>query len=349
MSKGRILNAEEGMKALRVFTDYQNMQREVQVSKTVAMVTPDSIPWAESITEQLSFMNMEQVNKVLALHPGKNLHKIWQSIESLLNIFKLSYDDTQLLLDEFHQKAQEANFFSRRRQKEFESVCLNINKCMYHLSCTSIALYNISQEFRGLFAPDGYIDHYEASYTNSAEHHLLKAIRNALSHKHFAPANYRVTKVGDVYQTEFCVSCYELLEYGDLRETDKKYVLKAGERIKVRPVIEQHYKNVVQFYGWVQEQLNQDIRFTDYLKCKLVPKQNGARIWWVLMMQQIEAKGLDPYQYLPNYFTDEELEEIDSLPHRSKQQVDRMIEIYDVDKACNEEFRKKLYDFLGVG
>lgn len=341
------LDAKDSMKALKAFSEYDRRQKDAVIAKTIDILNGQDAPWSEAIIERLSLMSMSDAEKVMVHHPGHKLYIIWQSIENLLPIFKASCDDMRTSLDNFHIMAQDANFFSRRRHEEFEDTCLQVNKCMYHFSSTSVALYNMCQDFRGLFNPPEYITSYEACYTNSNEHHLVKAIRNSLSHKHFAPANYQVSLLQDIHETAFYVQTSALLEYGDLQNSDKRHLLKAGEKIEVRPVFEKHGENVLQFYEWVKARLEEDIRFTDYHRCRMAPKRYATRTWWTIMIQQIEAKKLDPYDHLTNHFTDDELDVIRRLPHRSKEQVDKMIEIYDEDQECNEQMRQRIYKLMG--
>jgi hypothetical protein len=52
--------------------------------------------------------------------------------------------------------------------------------------------------------------------------------------------------------------------------------------------------------------------------------------------------------YLDKYLSDNEIEEILSLPFRSKLQVDRIIELIDEYRCCDEELRNAAYRLFGV-
>jgi hypothetical protein len=55
----------------------------------------------------------------------------------------------------------------------------------------------------------------------------------------------------------------------------------------------------------------------------------------------------DLYGHLQRYLTPEELQEINTLPHSSKEQVDRIIEMVDEYGACDNELRKLVYKAFG--
>jgi hypothetical protein len=343
-----ILDNTSDIEKLKIISEHIKRQKDAKVAKIINMLNGQNAPWPDAVVEQFSLMTASEAGRVLAHHPGYNLYIIWQSIANLLPIFKASYDDMLSSLDVFHIKAKDESFFSRRRHDEFENACLQINKCMYHFSSTSISLYNMCQSFRGLFNPTEYIMRYDACYTNSHEHHLVKAIRNSLSHKHFVPASYHIKAFQNSYETFFYVQTSALLEHNHLHNPDKKHVLKAGEKIEIRPVFEKNGKNIIEFYEWVRARLEEDVRFTDYHRCKMAPRRYATRSWWKIVMKQIETKKIDPYEHLTNYFTDDELAEIKKLPHRSKEQADRMIKIFDEDQACDNAMRQRIYSFLNI-
>lgn len=87
----------------------------------------------------------------------------------------------------------------------------------------------------------------------------------------------------------------------------------------------------------------------DYRRCSKRIKGVSSRTWWnVIFQQMVLPAKRDPYQYLDQYLTVEELSEIERLPHKSKAQVDRIIELVDEYDACDTELRQVVYKAFGV-
>jgi hypothetical protein len=63
-------------------------------------------------------------------------------------------------------------------------------------------------------------------------------------------------------------------------------------------------------------------------RCIRARRASSARSWYRILFAQVVKPETDLYGHLQKYLTLEELKEIDALPHRSKQQIDR-IEIVD--------------------
>jgi hypothetical protein len=88
---------------------------------------------------------------------------------------------------------------------------------------------------------------------------------------------------------------------------------------------------------------------SDYLRYRRILNRFASESTWTSLLEQVFIpKKLDPYMYLDRYLTKQELEEVLSLPPRSKEQVDRIIQLIDEYGACTEEIRKRVYEFFNV-
>ncbi|EIJ33965.1 hypothetical protein [Thiothrix nivea] len=54
----------------------------------------------------------------------------------------------------------------------------------------------------------------------------------------------------------------------------------------------------------------------------------------------------DPYIYLSQYLTNKQLEELLSYEYKSKEQIDRLIEMIDITGACDASLRAKAYELI---
>jgi hypothetical protein len=87
----------------------------------------------------------------------------------------------------------------------------------------------------------------------------------------------------------------------------------------------------------------------EYLTCKrMYNAVNTQSMWNRLLTQLFPQKKIDPYMYLDRYLSNDEIEEILSLPFRSRLQVDRIIQHVDEYGCCDEELRSATYRLFGV-
>jgi hypothetical protein len=71
-------------------------------------------------------------------------------------------------------------------------------------------------------------------------------------------------------------------------------------------------------------------------------------MWWNLLIDHALQAGIDPYERLTQYLGKEQLAELSSVPHRTKEQIDKIIHLVDEYGACDEELRKKVYRLFKV-
>ncbi len=68
----------------------------------------------------------------------------------------------------------------------------------------------------------------------------------------------------------------------------------------------------------------------------------------LLVNQILKQQKLDPYLYLNQYLNDDQMEDIFSRPFRSKEQIDRIIELIDSYQICTETLRQAVYEVFNV-
>tara|TARA_Y100001001_G_C7961821_1_gene292787 strand:+ start:70 stop:1125 length:1056 start_codon:yes stop_codon:yes gene_type:complete len=340
-----ITDEKEAFSLLKIVSDQQRQRRDKHIEETVKLTEGLELPWADHLRDDLSIMMYEQSDQVLTHHPGKELFTRWQSITNLLDILRANHKDLIAALDEFHNEAQEPGFFSRLRKEQFDSCTLEINKCMYNVVSTLVAIHELTRKLEGKFNPDGYEDRFNAIYGKGNDlYWFLRGLRNVLNHEHFSQAGYSIRQTQSLNETEFVIHSNMLLNNSvSLNDEARAFIQKQGKTISIRPVIETHCKHVQDFYAWVEGQLKNDIRYSDYETCSHIYKHAAAQTWWSILLKQLEAKGFDPYEHLENHFNTKEIEEIKSLPHRSRAQVDKMIQLYDNEKVCSDNLRERIY------
>ncbi len=70
-------------------------------------------------------------------------------------------------------------------------------------------------------------------------------------------------------------------------------------------------------------------------------------IWRVILMNALELQE-DPYKHIGFLLTTKEYTNVTSLPHRSREQVDQIIQLMDEHGACDDELREFVYRLFGT-
>jgi len=104
--------------------------------------------------------------------------------------------------------------------------------------------------------------------------------------------------------------------------------------------------HVREFHKWLRQTAESVVgnMMADYQRCSKRIMAVSSRSFWNIIFQQVVVAGKrDPYTYLDRYLTEGELAEINALPHRSRRQVDRIIELVDEHEACDNALRQIIY------
>jgi hypothetical protein len=69
-----------------------------------------------------------------------------------------------------------------------------------------------------------------------------------------------------------------------------------------------------------------------------------------VLLPNLSAKDVDPYAHWQNYLTSGELQELETMPRHSAQQVDRLIDIADAELGlCDYQTRELVYRLFKIG
>jgi len=193
-----------------------------------------------------------------------------------------------------------------------------------------------------------------ANHFNLKQQAFVKELRNHLNHVTFFESNWSIniawsTKDTEPVQTShFEFKTAELLRDGNFKNKEAKtYVQGQNGRIDVRNLT--YSKSVQSFLAWLMPEIEARLsaEVQDYRRCVRARRANSARSGYRILLGQVKPET-DLFGHLHKYLTQEELREIDALPHRSKLQIDRVIEMVDEYGACDDELRGLVYKAFGI-
>ncbi|CAB3817599.1 hypothetical protein LMG1861_00079 [Achromobacter piechaudii] len=129
----------------------------------------------------------------------------------------------------------------------------------------------------------------------------------------------------------------------------KGYIEGIKEAVDIYEVFSTYRDNAQSFYSWhrgaVLSQYNAILR--PYLEYKRLYEGINKKYHWNMVISHV-PKTLNPLQYLSRYLPSHAVERVLALPHQSKQQVDEIIRLLDLDEFCDEALRNKAYALFGA-
>jgi len=115
-------------------------------------------------------------------------------------------------------------------------------------------------------------------------------------------------------------------------------------------LIDEHFKLASRFKDIVlfRTGIHSDKGFRDYYKIIQARQVIAKRVWLGVVLQTALSTNLNPYEYLREWFTDDELKNIYSFGDHTKEQLEYMISLRDPFGFCDFDTRNGLYKLFSV-
>lgn len=311
-------------------------------------------PWDEEILRKCYFRNFTETREFIQdKHPGTSVYANLESIRLSLEIFLNAEADLISSINRFKGESDRPGFWDRPSRQHVESLEISIQRGIASSAMCAMALKDHSLKFSAEFPIIEYDNMKNHYFIDNEEHCFVQCLRNYISHFKITRANWTVTHslVGDGRKVSFIFSYNDLLKWNKWRSLAKLYIKKHPKGINVEELFEHYSTTVSEFHNWLRSAIMNKYgdEISDYLRyLRLMNRFASQSHWNILISQVFIPKKIDPYMYLDRYVTRQELENVLSLPHRSKEQVDCIIELVDEYNACTEEIRNLVYEFFNV-
>jgi hypothetical protein len=309
-------------------------------------------PWSTEDIEYVTFRNLKHVQARLRDHPGRPIKEQLDSIRSVLRLFNKSANVFLANIERFHVEAHTNNLFGRTRRDERRALEEELQEGLYVFTSCAMTLADQTRTLSRLANIPGYTDRKDAAFANNPLHRFIQELRVDVVHVTFHDLSWRLV-AGDPNDrsTTFLLHSSQLNRAKDYKPLAKQYVSHNPKGVDLGLLVRNYRDQVNEFHEWLRTALDASIgeRIQDYERSARIMRAIGSRTWWSLIMSQVVIqRKLDPFDYLDQYLTAADLAEILALPHRSKQQVDRVIKLVDEYGACNDELRVMVYQAFGV-
>jgi hypothetical protein len=321
--------------------------RDLSPMEMISTYTLGPLPWSEEVLRQAYFRNFIHAQKAIQEHPGFVAHDALCALQLSLDIFLDAVSELFQSTQAFRIDAQSPEFWTRPAQSRFHRRELAVRRGVFTAATSALALVDASRRIRKKIMVVDYDVKRSAMF--SEEHVFIQKLRNYVSHYRMIEPAWQRSFSATERRTQFLLRPNILLQW-DGWEKARAFINRYPDGIDVEELFKEYQTCVERFYAWFRKDVARvsEPQLSEYRGYEKMLKRFGTRALWNLLLEQVTTGHLDPFPYLDRYLTRTELDEVLSLPTRSRIQVDRIIEILDEYGACDEELRKKAYRAFGV-
>lgn len=314
--------------------------------------TMGPLPWALDQLARSYFRDFQATRSAIREHPGYSFHDGMSSLRATFHFFEGVVIGLRSTLEDFRKEASSGGLFQRRGRRRLEDLEQEVQKGMFMVAQTGMALVDHTRRLARKIAIPGYDERVRDEFAENAVHRFIQDLRNHLAHVCLTTPRWQVsTSFSGEWNAEFLLMPNDLTSSEDWHALSRQFLANHPGGINLQTLCGEYANRVSRFHEWFVASVDATVgdAITDYLRYERYLKAVGSRSWWNIILKQIVIPGhLDPYQYLDRYLTPAELIEIQSLKARSRQQVDRIIELVDEHGACDEDLRRTAYQVFGV-
>jgi len=310
------------------------------------------LPWSEERLRQAYFKSFTATRKAIQELPGFQVHRDLLTLQLSLNIFRDAVTDLMKSIDLFHGHSQESSFWTRPERQRFEQHVIMVQRGIFSAVTSAMALFAYSRIICDRLKLGEYRDRFSAEFDKSEEHQFIYHLRNCICHVSVIEVGWqcRISYITGERSTRFLLEPQLLFEYRKWDKLSRTFIKRHPEGIDAKELFEKYRTRVDNFYEWVFTEITRlsEPNLSEYRQYERILNRFDVKSWWnVILKQQVIGKR-DPYAYLERYLTKAELDEVLALPMRSKEQVDRIIEIVDEYGACDDDLKATVYSAFGV-
>lgn len=318
-----------------------------------------TVPVPDDVLHHLIHQGGWHRHEIMCHHPGHKLENSIQSLIRTLETHKKCYDDFIASFDSFHVAAKDGTLLTRPRSEELNQYEIACRKEIFAISSSATTLVDMTRRIvmqanKEAEEAVGKIDipDFHSARTeifDVYQHEFIKELRNNLNHAFFHEANWLLKDSGENQTSHFEFDCEKLKHDGDFNAKARAYI-KGQESIDIRSLFEDYHQRLIRFYDWLLPEIENRLHpsVQDYRRCIRSWDANLVRMTFNIIFSQLVKPTTDVYSHLPKYFTPAEMLEINALPHQSKEQVDKIISLYDKHGACDNAMREKIYKAFKV-
>lgn len=311
--------------------------------------------WDEADLKKLYLKDFTKAWNAIREHPGFVFHRALSELNLTLEIFLESVHDLLNLIQKFRVESQNPVFWLGPGEAGLRQLEKVIRKELFTASASALAVVNAyrhivdDEQGKGMKIP-GYEEKKDQMFANDEMHNFIKKFRDFIVHNYIVQPEHEVVFSLNGRSVDFVLQQEMLFRWPEWNKLSRDFIERYPNGINVESLFLSYTQKVKEFLNWFHSEVNRiyGIEISDYRRCEGLLKRYNSQTWWRIILNRAINLKRNPYEYLDRYFTQDQLNEIESFPHKSKRQVDRMIEILDDYEACDDEIRSLVYDLFEI-
>jgi hypothetical protein len=310
-----------------------------------------SPPWAIERVEYVALRNLRHVQLRVREHPGHRICEQLTSIASLLRLFNKTAASFLVDIEQFHIGVRKNGLLQRSRAADRRLLLEQIQERLYLFTSCSASLADQTRKLSQIVNISGYEERKNTTFAENPIHRFVNDLRIDVVHLQLHTPGWQhiIDKAQD--STTFFLSANQLPRASEYHSLSKRYLDQHPNGVDLGALVFAYRQLVNEFHTWMQVAIEHEHgeMVRNYHEVNRTIRALGFRVSWRLILSQvvIQAKR-DPFQYLDRFLTASELQEVLGMSKRSRQQVDRIIQMIDEDCACDGELRALAYQAFGV-
>lgn len=310
-----------------------------------------SQPWTRADIERAIIRRFTDAKSAIDETVGGKLWLSIQELEDSVWILDINIAD---LLDEislFAERSRNPSFWYEAEGSAAELHTRAVKRKLFNCTASVMALVEHARKLQREIPVPDYAEQRRRHFAPPGLHDFLQCLRNYNTHWRIAQANWTISygPGSEGRQARFIVTKEELLAWDRWTKGAKEFINGVADSVDVRELFSVYRENVQSFYSWhrgaVLTQYSTEIQ--SYLQYKRLYDGIHKKYIWNMIISHL-PKDLNPFQHIAQYLPQHSVERVLSLPYRSKEQVDAIISLMDMNEFCDDALRKKAYALFGA-
>ncbi|MGX5851027.1 hypothetical protein ACWGTO_28590 [Mesorhizobium sp. PL10] len=315
-----------------------------------------AVPLPPELFEEVAKVSGLEIDEVMTDHPGR---KIWERYNSYLvssRVFDRAFADLFKAIARF-EEAVGRDIFDRSNELELQDIEADVQKELFAATSAAHSLVDHSRRIQKIATLAGHDAKRVDCLGDDGLHDFVIALRTLLHHLHAVEAGWNITNdfergktAGFMLRRRALQSAINQSKASFTAEQHKgiqRFMAAAPESIDVRAAFEEYQRRSGAFRSWFGEALRGDglVALRDYERCIAENKKRSIRMMWNALVGNWLNWKEPPrlYNHLPRYLTSDEIAELYALPLRSREQIDRLIDLVDREQACDDALRERIH------
>ena len=308
-------------------------------------------PWSCAVIEAAIFKNFTDAREAIEDTEGGLLWRSLQALDDSVYALQTNISD---LLDEislFADRSKNPVFWYQGAGDEAERHTREVKRKLANCTAALMALVDHARNFTRVSPVPRYLEELRNHFVLAGLHDFLKCLRNYNTHWRIAQPHWVIDHnlEANSRQARFLVPKAELLAWDGWNAAAKVYIDGVREAVDLHEVFSTYRLQAQKFYAWHRGAVLREyhVKLRPYFAYSRFYRGVSKRGHWNMVISHV-PKSLNPFQYLSKYLPSHAVERVLALPHQSRQQVDEVIRLLDMEEFCDPGLRDKLYGLFGA-